>query len=84
MWKLFQDAKTWSTRPSVLLAIENDYEAYCLDEAISTWGSYVTSELDKVEGKDSKEVNKKRRNRLLSLLQAPDSVRFKSLRKPSP
>ena len=82
-WKIYQQAKTWGCRPSDLLNIENDYYAYCFDEAVATWGSYVTSELEKVEGKNDKEVSNKRHRRLLQLLQAPDQVRFRSLRNPT-
>lgn len=82
-WKLYQEAKTWGRRPSQLLGIDNDYHAYCLDEAVATWGSYVKSELDKVEGKNDKEINAKRQRKLLQLVEAPDAVRFKSLRNPA-
>lgn len=82
-WKLYQEAKIWGCRPSNLLNIDNDYHAYCLDEAVSTWGSHVTSELEKLEGKTDKEVRTKRDRKLLQLLQAPDKMRFKSLRQPT-
>lgn len=83
LWKVYQEAKLWATLPSKLFGIENDYYAYCFNEVVATWGSYVTSELDKVEGKDSKDTNKKRHRRLLALLQAPDAMRFRSLRPPA-
>lgn len=83
MWLTFQDAKTWSVRPSILLNLQNDYVAYCFDQAVSVWGNHVIHELDKIEGKTEKEVTRKRQNKLLQLLDAPDAVRFKPLRKPT-
>lgn len=73
----------WNCRPSELFNIENDYHAYCFDEVVGLWGSYVTSELEAIEGKSDKEVASKRHRRLLQLLQAPDEVRFRSLRNPT-
>lgn len=83
LWKLYQEAKLWKVRPSQLFGIDNDYYAYCLDEVVAAWGSHVTSELDKVEGKDSKDAGRKRQRKLLQLLQAPDEMRFRSLRTPT-
>lgn len=85
MWSLYQHAKQWTVRPSELAGLteEGDYYCYCFDEAVSSWGNHITNELDKIEGKTDKEVNRKRKNKLLQLIQAPDSVRFKPLRKPT-
>ena len=63
-----------------MVAITEEYYAFCFDEAVGTWGTYVTNELEKIEGKNEKEVNRKRHQRLLKLLDAPDSARFKPLR----
>lgn len=82
-WKIYQQAKTWGCRPSQLLGIDNDYYAYCLDEVVATWGSHVTSELESIEGKNEKEVSAKRQRRLMELLNAPDEVRFRPMRKPT-
>ena len=65
-----------------MLGIDNDYYAYCLDEAVSMWGSHVTSELEKIEGKNDKDVRRKRERKLLALMQAPDELRFKPMRRP--
>jgi hypothetical protein len=80
MWSIFNQAKQWAVRPSALVNITDDYKAYCFDEAICYWGMYVTNELEKIEGKNEKEVSRKRHNRLLKLIKAPDSMRFKPLR----
>ena len=77
---MFNQAKTWSTRPSVLSGITQDYRAYCFDEAVASWGNVVTNELEKIEGKTDKEVNRKRHARLMKLMDAPDSQRFAPLR----
>jgi hypothetical protein len=50
-YDLYLQAKTWGTRPSQLLGILNDYEAFCLDQAIHFFGSQVDAELSKVQPK---------------------------------
>lgn len=50
------DAKTWSCRPSDLLNIQDDYVAYCLDQAVGYFGRTLESELEKA-GSDSKNDN---------------------------
>lgn len=47
------DAKTWNCRPSDLLAIEDTYVAYCLDQAVGYFGRHLESELEKA-GADAK------------------------------
>lgn len=45
MWRLYTTAKTFSARPSALLGIENDWVAYCLDNAVSLLGNSFESKL---------------------------------------
>jgi hypothetical protein len=59
---------------------ENSYVAYCVDEAVVTFGNYITTELEKVKGKNEKQVERKRYNRFLKLMDAPDTQRFRSMR----
>lgn len=51
-----------------MLALTNSYEAYCLDEAIGFFGSWVEGELDKVKAKTPEQVAKKREGKLQYLL----------------
>jgi hypothetical protein len=60
--------------------IENDYHAYCFDEAVATWGNHVVSELESIEGKNAKETAKKQKAKLLALLDVPIEKRFRSMR----
>lgn len=84
LWTAFQGAKRWGVRPSQLYGISGEYEAFCFDEAVGMWGTHVTNELEKIEGKNSKEVERKRQNKLLQLLDAPVEQRFRSLRGKTP
>jgi hypothetical protein len=77
---MYQEAKTWSCRPSHLLAIEDVYTAYCVDQAVATFGSSITAELDKIDDKDPKKVERKREARLYQLLDIPVQQRFKSFK----
>lgn len=79
-WNLFQEAKGWGCTPSDLLQIEEPYTAYCLNQAVSHFGAYVTGELEKIEGKDSKAVARKRQQKLEQLLRAPGQRKYKSFR----
>jgi hypothetical protein len=65
---LYQLSKTWQTRPSSLVDIEDTYVAYCLDQAVATWGGFVETELGKVEGKNSQDIESKQRAILTRLL----------------
>jgi len=73
-------AKTVTSRPSELLGLESgSYIAYCLDEAVIAWGNYVSHQLEKIEGKNPKQVERKRERRLIELLSInePEKVRKK-------
>lgn len=60
----------WNVRPSQLLGIDDDYLAYCIDEAVGEYGSFVRGELEQVEGKNAKEVQGRRELVLRRLLTA--------------
>lgn len=76
LWVLYVQAKEWVVRPSQLLGISDLYVAYCLDEACFTFGSYITGELEKVEGKKQKDVETKRKRLLKALLSDNPDARF--------
>jgi hypothetical protein len=59
------------TRPSEIADLENSYDAYCFDQAVATWGIFVQSELDKIEGKTSASIQRKRESKLRQLLAEP-------------
>jgi hypothetical protein len=67
-WLLYTQAKTWSVRPSDLLNIDDWYTSYCLDQAIAYWGTFVETELDRIEGDKPKVVEQKRKAKLHELL----------------
>lgn len=77
---MYHKAQRWSTRPSQLLGIDNDYYAYCLDEVVDTFGQYVESELDKITDKNAKKRAQKQKNRLGQILQIDPQHRFRSFR----
>lgn len=60
------DAKTWNCRPSDLLAIEDDYVAYCLDQAVGYFGRHLEAELEKA-GSDTKTAEEAEHKRRLIL-----------------
>lgn len=78
MWNLFQDSKLWNQRPSTMVAIEDEYASFCFDQVVSAWGTYVTNQLDQIEGKNDKEINRKRHRKLSQLLGLP--MEYQSLR----
>lgn len=61
-------SKAYHTRPSELLRVEDSYLAFCFDEAVMMWGMFVENELDKIEGKTSGEIERKRTRRLQVLM----------------
>ena len=70
------EAQLWRVRPSELVGIEDPYIAYCFDQAVGEWGSYIRSELSKIEGKNAKAVEGKRTLRLKALLSDDVKAKF--------
>lgn len=60
LWQLFNLAKTWNCRPSQLINVQSDWQAFCLDRAVATFGNALKAELESVEGKNAKAVERKR------------------------
>lgn len=56
-------------RPSELLGIDDPYEAYCLDEAVLSFGDGVRAELDKVKGKNQEQKRMMALRRMLGMKQ---------------
>lgn len=54
-----------------MLRVPDPYAAFCLDSAIAEWGRAVESALDRIEGKNAKEINMKRSNELRDWLGLP-------------
>jgi hypothetical protein len=46
----------------MLLAVEDPYTAYCLDEAVGYFGSYVEARMDEVKAKNAKTKAAKQEN----------------------
>jgi hypothetical protein len=59
VWQLWQMSKSYRCRPSDLLDLEDPFDAFRLDRAVWTFGTELTAELNKVEGKNDKEIRKK-------------------------
>lgn len=67
MWETYHLAKKAGISPSEFLGVnrkEDPWVAYCLDRAVTTFGTAIVAELDAVEGKNKKEIETKR-NRVL-------------------
>ena len=62
-----------------MIDIQDPYKAYCFDEAIGAWGTYLTTEMEKITGKDAKSVERRRRNKLLQLLDVAPEKRFRQV-----
>lgn len=55
MWNIFQLAKTYTVRPSVLMDITTPYDAFCFDQAVAEVGNTITGELENIEAKSKGE-----------------------------
>lgn len=62
-------AKTYSTRPSVIVGIENDWQAYQFDSAVLLFGVFIENKLE--------ERNKsgKPKYKLADLLKEPEAMK---------
>lgn len=58
------------------MGIEDTYHAYCFDQAVGEFGSYVKHELQAIDGKNAKAVEGKRKLRLSALLSEDPKARF--------
>lgn len=70
-------AQAYSQLPSHLLGLESgSLAAWCLDEAVFTWGTFVESELDKAadQGKDAESRVQFRRMRMEQLMSEGEEV----------
>jgi hypothetical protein len=59
-WLIFSQAKQFNRAPSDILRIEDDYVAYCLDEAIWWFGTYVESEVAAAQKSRGKKDNERK------------------------
>lgn len=60
LWQLYQMATTYQIRPSDLVGLSNDWEAFCLDRAVFLFGTALSNDLEGQEGKNKKDVKRKR------------------------
>lgn len=56
--------------------IQDPYHAYCFDQAVGEFGSYVKSEIQAIDGKSAKAVEGKRQLRLRALLSDDPKAKF--------
>jgi hypothetical protein len=73
---LWNQSQEFKTRPSALLAVEDAYAAYCIDQAVYTFGSALQHELEEVQGKTKDEIKRKRVRILTKWLDG--EVRYRS------
>jgi hypothetical protein len=59
LWNLYQTATTFNCRPSDLVDVRGPFDALCLDNAVSEFGSALDGELKGVEGKTKKVIEGK-------------------------
>jgi len=78
LWRAWTLSQAVRSRPSDLYGIEDEYGpyvAYCFDNAVVAFGRALEAELDAVEGKNSKEINRKRDRVLRKWLDMPMKFR---------
>lgn len=59
-----------------MMGIEDPYAAFCFDQAVGEFGSYVKHEVQSIEGKNAKAVEGKRKIRLKALLDSDSKAKF--------
>lgn len=68
-------AKTYKTRPSEFIGLDDTFAAFCLDRAVYDYGSAVEAALGEVEGKNKKEIEVKSERVLRKWLDMPAQYR---------
>jgi len=66
--KIHVMAEAYGRRPSDFFNIEDEYAAWCFDEAVHRWGSFVQGELAKVDGKNRQQIEGRQERVLRRLL----------------
>lgn len=75
MWSLYLQAKDFGCRPSDILAIEDRYVAFVLDNAVHHFGSALEGELKSIDGKTKREVSMKQQRVMATWLGLPMKYR---------
>ena len=60
-----------------MMAITDEYVAYCFDEAVSEWGNWIRGELDKIDGNNAKQIQARQQAVLMKLLKGDVKERFR-------
>jgi hypothetical protein len=85
VWNLHSLASKWNVRPSAFLGLE-DYEAFCLDQAITYVGFYIQGKLDNIKlgkGKKAEERRRLQQDSLLNTLLYGESKKPRKFRDPA-
>lgn len=57
LWRVWTVSKQYRRRPSELLNVTNDFDAFCLDEAVMTFGTSIDGDVqeaaDNTKGSDA-------------------------------
>lgn len=80
MWETFHLAKQARVSPSEFLGVnreEDPWVAYCLDRAVTTFGTAVVNELDAVEGKNKQEIENRRARVLARYFPSETGARYR-------
>jgi hypothetical protein len=78
-WRLINVSQAWGARPSSLIGVENDYVAYCLDEALSVLNNGINERVNAVaQAQDRKaaSIEAKMRRELSKILGIDDSEQY--------
>ena len=60
LWQLFNLSQTYRVLPSELLGLTNTHAAWQVNRSVAVFGTSLKAELDEVEGKNKREIKRKR------------------------
>jgi len=82
LWRTYQAASEWHKRPSEVIGIleesmeqDGGFTAYCFDEAVHYFGSYVTTAVEQAKGKTEQQRKGAAENILRKYLGMPTKFR---------
>jgi hypothetical protein len=78
LWALYREADDWKTTPANLLGVDDDYVAYCLNQAVNYFGKSVEEKMDKAasNAKNEKSANAARQRALKRILEPAGTGQF--------
>lgn len=78
VWLLYQEAITWGSTPAAYFGVDDEYVAYCFNQAVTYVGKFIEGKMDEASAKaKSEKASVAARQRILTKYLSMDGKRKK-------